>query len=200
MELSKIGLSLSFPQYYSHKHGHKVHVYFFRKKREEVYYHKAMFTKAMPIGIICIDNDNSFYCIIVLGLNVRLFFFVLSVCSCCFVVGRYLVPYYLHRCKRTENVESQQNSPSLKMCLELLLPIAHHWQNIGVLLEVEEAKLIQIEEDYRWCADCLREMIRAWLKQVNPHPSWRNLADAVEKFDYQKAYVIREKYCRWHPV
>ena len=49
---------------------------------------------------------------------------------------------------------------------------------------LEDSDLKQIELDYSGrCRDCVREMVRKWLKQVNPEPSWKNLAEAVEIVD-----------------
>ena len=79
-----------------------------------------------------------------------------------------------------------QNSHQLSTatCLKFLLPIAADWQNIGVFLQISDSDLKQIESDYSGrCRDCVREMIRKWLKQVNPAPSWKNLAEAVEIID-----------------
>ena len=70
---------------------------------------------------------------------------------------------------------------STKNCLKFLLPEAKHWHNIGIFLEVPEPTLEQIESDYRGdCQQCVREMIKRWLKQVNPPPSWKALADALK--------------------
>ena len=91
------------------------------------------------------------------------------------------------RVERLERkVKNHQNSHQLSTatCLKFLLPIAADWQNIGVFLQISDSDLKQIESDYSGCCrDCVREMIRKWLKQVNPAPSWKNLAEAVEVVD-----------------
>ena len=93
----------------------------------------------------------------------------------------------LHQLKRrVEKLEkksnkNQQTKPKLSTCLKLLLPEAKHWHNIGSLLEVSETTLEQIEADYPGdCQQCVREMIKSWLKQVDPPPSWRDLTEAVQ--------------------
>ncbi|MCG8622335.1 MAG: death domain-containing protein, partial [Proteobacteria bacterium] len=60
-------------------------------------------------------------------------------------------------------------------------PEAKHWHNIGSLLEISETTLEQIEADYPGdCQQCVREMIKSWLKQVDPPPSWKDLAEAIQ--------------------
>lgn len=88
--------------------------------------------------------------------------------------------------KRVELLESKMkslNQPTelcTRTCLKFLLPEAKHWHNIGILLGISESNLEQIEADYPGsCQDCVREMIKVWLKQVNPRPTWKDLADAV---------------------
>ena len=93
-------------------------------------------------------------------------------------------------------MKNRQNSHQLstRTCLKLLLPIAADWQNIGVFLNISDSDLKQIESDYSGrCRDCVREMIRRWLKQVNPAPSWKNLAEAVEEIDPSIAERIHKR-------
>ena len=58
------------------------------------------------------------------------------------------------------------------------------WRNIGLLLGLDNEILRKIETEYRGIPDdCLREMLCLWLKQVNPQPSRKALAEAVEAYD-----------------
>ena len=90
--------------------------------------------------------------------------------------------------RRVEKIEhhlKKQNQQakvklSTKHCLKLLLPEAKNWQIIGTLLEIPEEILDRIEADHPSnCQLCVREVIKTWLKQVDPPPSWKNLAEAV---------------------
>ena len=82
--------------------------------------------------------------------------------------------------KKSKN-QNQQTKPKLSTYLKFLLPEAKHWHNISSLLEIPEPTLEQIEENYHGeCQQCVREMIKSWLKQVDPPPSWKDLADAVQ--------------------
>jgi hypothetical protein len=77
--------------------------------------------------------------------------------------------------------KNRRTKPKLSTCLKLLLPEAKHWHNIGSLLEISEQTLEQVETDYPGdCQQCVREMIKSWLKQVDPPPSWKDLAEAVQ--------------------
>ena len=101
------------------------------------------------------------------------------------------------RVKRIEHHLKKQNQLktevelSTKNCLKLLLPEAKNWQNIGTLLEIPEEILDRIEAEYpSSCHLCVREMIKAWIKQVDPPPSWKNLAEAVREFNPSLAKKI----------
>ena len=89
------------------------------------------------------------------------------------------------RVERIEHHLKKQNQQtkvklSTKNCLKLLLPEARNWQIVGSLLEIPEEILDRIEADHPSnCHLCVREVIKAWLKQVDPPPSWKNLAEAV---------------------
>ena len=86
---------------------------------------------------------------------------------------------------------TNQEMLTLKYALRFTLPLASVWHNMGVLLGVDSGTLKKIDHDYRMAQDCLREMLQEWLKQINPHPTWQALADAVEPFDPNTAQVIR---------
>lgn len=74
----------------------------------------------------------------------------------------------------------------------MLLPIAAHWRNIGVLLGIENNLLGTIKRNEEQVEDCLREMLLEWLKNVHLQRTWCSLANAVEPFDQQKAQEIRD--------
>ena len=90
----------------------------------------------------------------------------------------------VERIERHLKKQNQQAKLELSAinCLKFLLPVAKHWHNIGVLLGIDpDLTLEQIEADYPGdCQQCVREMIKSWLKQVDPPPSWKDLAEAVQ--------------------
>ena len=84
----------------------------------------------------------------------------------------------------------------IDVCLRLLLPIAKDWHTIGTLLKVPSSELEQIESDYLSCRDRVREMIKKWLKQIKPRPTWKRLAEAVKYIDPSLARNIILTSCR----
>ena len=66
---------------------------------------------------------------------------------------------------------------------------------IGALLGLESGVLDTIKHDEQEANNCLQMMVSTWLKQVSPIPTWKNLADTVEKIDPQKARNIRDQFC-----
>ena len=82
------------------------------------------------------------------------------------------------------------DKPKLRDIFEKLLPLAAHWNNIGVLLGVKNHILQEIKRNERQSQDCLREMLSEWLKIDNPPPTWDNLASAVKPFNPAKAQEI----------
>ena len=92
-----------------------------------------------------------------------------------------------------EKSRDYSEKPTLKDSFQMLIPIAHDWQNIGVLLGIDHNSLKNIEYDYDNSArDCLREMLAEWLKRVIPHPTWERLAEAIELTDQTIAQKIRK--------
>lgn len=86
-------------------------------------------------------------------------------------------------------------TPQLREAFQILLPIAYQWQNIATLLGLPGGQIEAIEHDTPTVNDGLRKMLLEWLKQINPHPSWERLAEAVDSLGNQtKAKEIREKY------
>ena len=84
----------------------------------------------------------------------------------------------------------------MKNAFEILLRIADNWENIGTMLLVPGLEDIRTKEREA-SQNCLRAMLVKWLTLVDPPPTWKALADAVEKFDPAKAKEIRDKYlCR----
>ena len=88
-----------------------------------------------------------------------------------------------------------QDEPTLSETFRILFPIACEWENIGTLLRISPDQLSNIGHDYNRARDCLREMVKLWLKQVTICPTWQSLADAVSVFDPKIALQISETYC-----
>ena len=83
---------------------------------------------------------------------------------------------------------------TLRNTLKLLFSSADEWQNIGVLLDLPAGVLQTIAKDNSRSRDCLREMLEVWLKQTNPRPTWKALAEAVEPIDPNLSKTITDEY------
>ena len=83
-------------------------------------------------------------------------------------------------------------TPTLPVAFRELLPVAASWKNIGTLLGIATHVLDNIQCNGGRVEDNLREMLAKWLTQVNPIPTWANLANAVEPFHERIAHHIRE--------
>jgi hypothetical protein len=79
---------------------------------------------------------------------------------------------------------------------ELYNTVADKWEDIGIMLEIEEGQLNKVKSDNAGSGDCLREMLKIWLKRVDPKPSWSSMAEALEVLREQSlAEHIRKSYC-----
>ena len=88
-------------------------------------------------------------------------------------------------------------TPSLKDLLKELKQVSSKWHNIGVMLNIDSGSLDSIETDNpRNCENCLREMLKVWLKQVNPAPSWQAIVEALDVLEEPKlAKELKQRYC-----
>ena len=87
-----------------------------------------------------------------------------------------------------------QDEPTLSETFRILFPIAHEWENIGTLLALPSNQLSNIKNDNDGVQNCLREMVKLWLKQVTIRPTWQSLEDAVSFIDQRVALKISETY------
>ena len=85
------------------------------------------------------------------------------------------------------------DKPKLKDVFKELLPQATEWKTIGTLLGIEEHILDKIKCDEEGARDRLQKMLSEWLKQADPLPTWKELADAMEAVDALKAKELRSR-------
>lgn len=83
---------------------------------------------------------------------------------------------------------------------ELHPKVSDKWEDIGIELEVDDEKLVQIREkfsgDTQCSKKCLREAMREWLKPNNPPPSWEAIVQVMDDVGEDKlATQLRSKYC-----
>ena len=74
-----------------------------------------------------------------------------------------------------------------------LLPLASRWKTIATLLGIPPQVIDKIQINEEGVDDRLRVVLSEWLKQVDPPPRWKDLADAVDAIDKQKAKEIRDQ-------
>lgn len=92
------------------------------------------------------------------------------------------------------------DTPSLKDLMTEFYTNANFdmWENIGIMLGINDGKLNRIKTDYAGDSkSCLREMLREWLKIIEPPPSWRAIVDALEVLGSDQGFVqtLKSKYC-----
>ena len=72
--------------------------------------------------------------------------------------------------------------------------VADKWYHIGIQLEVPEGILDSTAQQSN-PQSCLMEMLKVWLKRVDPPATWSAIADAVEFLgEEQLARDLRQKY------
>ena len=90
------------------------------------------------------------------------------------------------------------SKPTLQLLLkELYTKCANMWEDIGILLGIDDGVLLQLKKDNPSdCKACLREMLRVLLKRVNPPPTWSAIAEALDDLGVEDlAHLLRSKYC-----
>ena len=65
------------------------------------------------------------------------------------------------------------------------------------MLGIDSGVLDNIEADNpKNCESCLREMLKVWLKQLDPAPSWRAVVEALDVLGEPKlAQELKQRYC-----
>lgn len=76
-----------------------------------------------------------------------------------------------------------------------LAPLASDWEDIGIYLQIDDGTLSNIKGEQQHMRGRLREMLRTWLKQVDPPPTWIAMIEAVELINPSIAEKLRSKYC-----
>ena len=80
--------------------------------------------------------------------------------------------------------DKSNEPPVLREAFKILVRKSDRWRNIGLLLDLDNRALGKIDAECRGIPDdCLREMLSLWLNQVNPQPTRKALAEAVEVYD-----------------
>ena len=73
------------------------------------------------------------------------------------------------------------------------------WYHIGLALEIDPDDLDSIKDANRGNPDgCLTDVLKKFLRQVSPKPSWKRLADAMASLSVGRGDIaedLRKQYC-----
>ena len=83
----------------------------------------------------------------------------------------------------------------LSVLLQELTPLASDWEDIGIFLGIDDGTLSSIKGEQQHMRANLREMLRTWLRRVEPQPTWTAMINAVEIIDQSHASRLRSRYC-----
>jgi hypothetical protein len=74
--------------------------------------------------------------------------------------------------------------------------VAGKWEVIGIMLDIDDGELSKVKSDNAGnSGNCLQEMLKIWVKKVDPKPSWSSMADALEVLGEESlAEHIRKTY------
>ena len=89
-------------------------------------------------------------------------------------------------------VTSSCGKEHLPKAIKLLLPLASEWETIGLFLGLNDFE-DSVKATAKTLPSCLREMLKLWLNRVDPPPTWKQLAEAVEPFDGDIAAKIKKQ-------
>ncbi len=95
-------------------------------------------------------------------------------------------------------METALNEKDLIVVLKATRSGRNKWYNIGLKLGVESHTLDSIGDRFDDPTDCLREVIKQWLKGGSPQPTWRALVDALKSCvvgEEKLASELEAKYC-----
>ena len=117
-------------------------------------------------------------------------------------------------CADSSSVE-QLNRPSLRDILMEIgtsgvrdYEIMKRWEDIGIQLEIADEQLASIRRRHTTSimdgsrhdsGQAFRDMIRFWIKQVNPLPTWSKFVEALERLNiaHELTDQLRSKYGTW---
>ena len=79
---------------------------------------------------------------------------------------------------------------------ELSEEVSAGWEDIGIYLRLKPGTLEIIKKDNPGdCRACFREMLKVWMKQIEPSPSWAAIITAIKSSGYHiLARQLKRKY------
>ena len=73
------------------------------------------------------------------------------------------------------------------------------WYNIGLQLQLSPISLDKIKDEESDSSNRLLEMLKAWLKKVEPKPTWAALVKALKNHTVDEGLLaakLEKKYCK----
>ena len=86
---------------------------------------------------------------------------------------------------------------TLKEARRLLYSVRIKWYSIGVELEIRTGELDTIRATYSDPGECLTEMLKIWLKSINPLPTWKALKDALAAKPVDEEALAEQSKALW---
>ena len=82
---------------------------------------------------------------------------------------------------------------------ELYGTISDKWEEFGLTLNIGVDKVNQIKTDnHNNCRSCMRELLKVYVKRIDPAPSWEAVVEAIEALRLDELVTIathlRSKY------
>ena len=88
----------------------------------------------------------------------------------------------------------------LKVLQEKLFDVSNKWYNIGLQLLLNADTLDNIKSNCGSSTqDCLLEVLKKWLRRVNPYPTWKAIIDALKSIvvgEGNLAQKLEDEYCK----
>ena len=87
-----------------------------------------------------------------------------------------------------------EDRPTVEELEEHLHYVKTSWRDLGVKLNVEDEKLVEIELRFSESRDCLREMLSIWLKQNFMNASRSAIVEALHAIE---KHTIADQYTKY---
>jgi len=87
----------------------------------------------------------------------------------------------------------------LKEVLDKLFGVSNKWYDIGLQLLLHADTLDNIEANSSSTQHCLREVLKKWLRRVNPYSTWKAVIDALKSAvvgEQMLAQQLEDLYCK----
>ena len=112
------------------------------------------------------------------------------------IINRFLIGSTGAKSQHTRSKSNSEISFNLLIREPFFNEVSDDWEDIGLLLELQQGALDEIRNNSSGRAKkCFREMIKLWLRQRDPPPSWSAIIDAIKELDYESfAQELKHKF------